>query len=123
MDALAELRRFAHRRDYAALKRRLADSCLEEVAEAWIGLSPIEKILAFRLLGAKRAMEFFTGLDFHQKYFLLTAFDLNSLAPVIEDLPERTQLLFEPLTSAHYDRMLHLTIQGRIDITITGPSN
>ncbi|MFH1726237.1 MAG: hypothetical protein ABII00_16635 [Elusimicrobiota bacterium] len=104
-----ETRSLLARREYRALKDRLcARGDCERLAGVWPELEPLEKIAVFKLLAPERAMGFFGSRSFGDKYLLFSAYDVNSIAPLLEDLPDRTRALFEPLPDGSYERMLEV---------------
>jgi Mg/Co/Ni transporter MgtE len=123
MDALAAFRQLTRRRDYPALKSRLAEGDLADLEHVWEDLKPLEKLVYFKLLEPERAMEFYGRLDFHERYYLLTAFDLNSIAPVLEGLPEDARSLFVSLEPPYYNRMLQGLVHGEIQIPVSDLTN
>lgn len=54
----------------------------------WGKLDPMGKLLAFKRLNAAEALEFYRALPFEDKYFLFCGFPLESIAPLLETLPE-----------------------------------
>lgn len=123
MDTLTAFRGLTRKGDYPGLKEML-DACdLGALVSGWTELEPMEKLVYFKLLDPERAMEFFGRLDFHEKYFLLGGFDLNSIAPILEALPEQNRVLFRPLETKHYDRMLQQLARGQIDVPLSGLNN
>lgn len=106
-------------RDYAALEAALARAPLADLAAAWTKLSPLDKLTAFKLLDAPRALEFYSGLEFKEKYLLLCGFPLQSIAPVLEGLPPAQKRRFVQLPREFYDRMFRQLVSERVDLTIS----
>src|SRR5687767_7663798 len=106
MGMLEDCRRLLERSDYAGLKENLGSCDLSTLASGWTALKPMEKLVLFKLMEPSRAMEFYGGLDFDDKYFLLNGFSLESISPVLERLSDRERSLFNPMPAACYDRML-----------------
>src|SRR5438128_159527 len=90
-------RELVSRRDYHGLKRLLKQGNLGPLRAEWKRLEPMEKAVLFKLMEPGVAMNFYRELSFSEKYFLLTAFDPGSIAPVLEDLPPSTSALFHRL--------------------------
>lgn len=94
------------RKDYSGLKERVAKAPPAGLRQAWLGLEPLEKAALFKLLEPRSALEFYRGLSYGDRYFLLGAFDLGVIAPLIEDAPPRVRALFRRLPEQAYDEML-----------------
>lgn len=88
-------------KDYAALEKELAACRLDDLARAWAPMNAMDKLVAFHLLDAPRALELYEKLPFDEKYFLLGGFSLQSIAPILETTKHR----FVPLPRDYYDRM------------------
>ena len=58
-----------------------------ELARVWPELDVLEKLTVFKLLPPPRALQFYGDINVEEKYLLLSGFDLNSIAPILEDLP------------------------------------
>lgn len=99
------LRTLLRARDYAALEPELAAAALPALAKAWPALEPMEKLVAFKLLGAARALELYALLPFAERYFLLGGFPLQSIAPVLEGLGPLERRRFVQLPRDFYDQM------------------
>ena len=84
----------------------LAGEALETPRRAWKELKPMEKVVLFKLMEPKPAMRFYDALPPDEKYFLFTAFDPGSIAPITEDLSPRLRSLFHRLTEECYEHML-----------------
>ena len=100
-----EITRLCRERDYAGLETLLADAELAVLLKFWPRLPPLDRLVAFKLLDAGRALEFYTLAPFKEKYFLFSGFSVNSIAPVLEDLPPLERRRFTPLPREFYDRM------------------
>ncbi|MBI3549952.1 MAG: hypothetical protein HY078_13020 [Elusimicrobia bacterium] len=105
--AAARIRELFASRDYALLKTELAKAAPQELARAWPALAPMEKAACFKLIDAPEdAMAFFKTLPFEERYFLLGAFDLGALAPLLEDAPPKVRSLFRRMPEEAYGEML-----------------
>lgn len=110
-------------REYSSLRDWLAAADLGDLAEAWAALEPMQKLVSFKLLPAPRALEFYAGLSVDEKYFLLCAFDLGSISPVLEELSPEDSALFVELPPAAYDRMLHLLCGDTVEFEVAVGTN
>jgi hypothetical protein len=106
-------------RDFAALEAALSLAPLDGLPDWWRELSPLDRLVAFKLLDAPRALEFYGRLSFKEKYFLLCGFPLQSIAPVLEDLPPGQKRRFVQLPREFYDRMFRQLVSERVDMTIS----
>lgn len=93
------------KRAYAQLRRELATTPRAELAAHWPSLAPLEKLTLFKLLDATAAMELYDALPFEERYFLLGGFPLQSIAPILEDLPPVERRQFVQLPRDSYERM------------------
>lgn len=109
--------------DYPALEMLLAGTELEELAGAWTGFKPMEKLVVFKLLDARRAMDLYGLVGFKEKYYLLCGFPLNSIAPVLEDLVPVRRRLFVELPRECYDRMFRQLVSERVELTVPVRNN
>jgi len=91
---------------YADLAAFAAEAGAERLAGLWAGLKPMERLVLFKLLEPSRALEFYRGLAFEEKYFLLCGFPLAAIAPVLE----RAGGFFKPHPSWLYERMCRLIV-------------
>jgi Mg/Co/Ni transporter MgtE len=118
-----QLRRLLDRCAYEEVRDLLAESELELLATQWSDFKPLDKLTLFKLLAPARAFEFFSGMDVSNKYFLLCAFELESIAPVLEKLAPAERSLFVKLPAAYYDRMLHQLCREQIEIEVAVGTN
>lgn len=81
-------------RDYAGLRAWLKSADRARLARGWARLEPLHKLVAFKLLDAASAMEFYRVLPFREKYFLLSGFPLDAIAPVLESAPAAARRQF-----------------------------
>lgn len=112
---LSQIRRLIGQRAYLDLSSRLAVGGLEALTRLWPELGLLEKLTVFKLLRPPRAFQFYSGIDVEEKYLLLSGFDLNSIAPVLEDLPSDSRSLFWKLPSSYYNRMLHALASEQVE--------
>lgn len=111
------------RKDYGGLRRALAEADRETLAEAWPRFRPLEKLVLFKLMDAPAALEFYRGLPFKERYFLLCGFPLNSIAPVLEEASPAERRLFVQLPREFYDRMFRQLLPQRLVVTLPSCDN
>ena len=99
------LKELLEARDYASLEPELGGCPLPALAAAWPKLSPMQKLVAFKLLDAPRALELYGLLVFEDRYHLLCGFPHQSIAPVLEALPPSERRRFVQLPRDSYDAM------------------
>lgn len=102
---LKNIRRLLAAKDYAGLEALLAGAAVSELAALWPELEPMERLVAFKVMDAPRALELYEALPFDHRYFLLCGFPLQSIAPVIAALPPAGRRPFVQLPRDYYDRM------------------
>lgn len=100
--AIAELLK---RKEFAALESELAATPIPALLRFWNALNPLERLVAFKLLDAPRALELFEKAPLEEKYFLFGGFPLAAIAPVLEGLPLMQKRHFIQLPRAIYERM------------------
>lgn len=98
--------RLVARGEYSEIKRLMSPLNLDSLSREWKKLKPMERAVIFKLMEPRTAMEFYRQLSFSEKYFLFGAFELGSIAPILEDLPPRTRALFHRLPDAFYGEMI-----------------
>jgi len=101
-----------HAGAYAELRARLAAADRGELARSWPRLEPLHKLVAFKLLAAAGALDFYRRLPYREKYFLLCGFPLGSIAPVLENAPPGARRLFVRLPVRFYERMFRELARG-----------
>ncbi|MFH2203166.1 MAG: hypothetical protein ABIJ96_08645 [Elusimicrobiota bacterium] len=123
MRTVGRFRRLIAGEDFAVLGREVGRCGLERLADAWREFRPIEKLILFKLMEPKRAFAFYARLDFDGKYFLLCAFDRNTIAPVLDKASRPVRALFKTLPASYYDRMLRLLASEQVEIQLTVRDN
>jgi len=91
---------------YGELRPWLARADQEDLARCWPRLEPLHKLIAFKLMDAASALDFFRRLPYKERYFLFSGFPLQSIAPVIADAPASVRRLFVQLPAGFYGTML-----------------
>jgi magnesium transporter len=116
---LPETRELIKNKDFNSLKSSLKNMNSMDIAEGWHYLEPTEKILIFRLLGTKKAVEVFENLPFPEQSFILNNLEnaelsqiINEMAPderadLFKELPKKVSRKFFLLTSKEAARETH----------------
>jgi Mg/Co/Ni transporter MgtE len=117
MDA-RRLSKLLSARDFAAVDAALAAASIDELAQAWPDLLPMDQLVAFKLLDAPRGLELYSAVAFKDKYFLLCGFPLQSIAPVLEGLSPEDRRRFVQLPRDFYDKMFRRLVSERVDIAM-----
>lgn len=95
---LPEIKEFLLQKDFQQLKELLKGIHSMDLAEGWTKLEPQEKIIVFRLLSAKKAVEVFEDLRFQEQSHLLNNLDNQEAASVINEMaPDDRARLFKDL--------------------------
>lgn len=117
-EKIRQLGRLFEEKSYSELKKALAAMDDEPLASAWPQLGPLEKLAFFKLMDPPRALAFYGGLSFKEKYFLLCGFPLNSIAPLLEGLEAGQRRLFHQMPRDFYDRMFRQLVSERVEMDI-----
>ncbi|MBM3249568.1 MAG: magnesium transporter [Candidatus Omnitrophica bacterium] len=108
---LPEIKEFLQAKDFNGLKGFLKSINSMDLAEGWKHLEPTEKIIAFKLLGPKKALELFENLKLHEQAYIMNNLDnaevsqiINEMAPdvradLFRELPKRLSKKFLLLIS------------------------
>lgn len=95
---LPEIREFIQAKDFNGLKASLKNVHSMDLAEGWRYLSPQEKILVFKLLGTKKALEVFENLKFPEQTYILNNLDNAEVSAIINEMaPDDRADLFKEL--------------------------
>ncbi len=105
MDLASELAERIEAKEFHAAKSLVNEGRTEPLAEVWPRLPLFERLIVFKLLTPENAWALFESLDSEFRFELFTAFDLGSIAPVLESLPEKERSLFVVLPEEFYERM------------------
>lgn len=95
---LPEIEEFLSAKDFAAIKNLLKSIHSIDIAEGWHFLDEQEKIILFKLLSLKRAVEVFEDLRFQDQKFLLDNLDNADLVPLLNEMsPDERVEMFNDL--------------------------
>ncbi|MFC1658279.1 magnesium transporter [Candidatus Omnitrophota bacterium] len=94
---LPEIKELLENKDFLALKDLVKSIHSIDIAEGWTRLDEQEKILIFKLLGSKKAIEVFEDLRFDEQSYLLNNLDNTEVAPLLNEMAsdERADLFKE----------------------------
>lgn len=85
---IPEIRLLIQRKQYDELKDLLSELNPIDLAEGFEQFSPEHQLLIFRLLAPERVIEVFEELDLTQQEYLLQHLEDQTLAPLLEGIPE-----------------------------------
>ncbi len=94
---LPEIKEFLAKKDLASLKNLLKDIHSIDIAEGWERIESPEKIIIFKLLTSKKAIEVFEDLRFNEQSYLLNNLDNAEVSPILNEMAsdERVDLFKE----------------------------
>ncbi len=95
-----------------SLRARLASKSGAALAEAWPKLAAFERVVWFKLLEPDRALRFFPLLGLDDQLLLIEAADLQSVAPVLEEVPE-AKAEFHELKAWQREELVRLAREAR----------
>ena len=81
-----ELKSLLSTKEYSTLKRMLREVHPVDLAEGWFNFTDEEKVVIFKLLEVRRAVEIFEDLDFNDQYFLLEQLGEQSATDVLDEM-------------------------------------
>lgn len=97
---LPEMKELIANKDFNGLKAFLKTINSMDLAEGWKYLEPTEKIIVFKLLGTKKAIEVFENLRFLEQTYILNNLDNTDVAQIINEMaPDERADLFKELPS------------------------
>lgn len=106
---LPEIKELINNKDFNGLKLFLRDIHSIDLAEGWRRLEPTEKIIVFRLLGTKKAVEIFENLKLPEQTYILNNLESAEVAQVINEMaPDEKADLFKELPSKVFKKFFHL---------------
>ncbi len=93
---IPEIREYLKTKNFSELKTLLKTVHSMDLAEGWHTLEPADKILVFKLLGTKKAVEVFEYLSFEEQTYLLNNLDNAEVAQIINEMsPDERADLFK----------------------------
>lgn len=95
---LPEVRGLIAAKDFNGLKALLKSMNSIDLAEGWRNLEPTEKIIIFKLLGTKKALEVFENLRLNEQDFILGNLENQQVSQIINEMaPDVRADLFKEL--------------------------
>ncbi|MBU4473267.1 MAG: magnesium transporter [Candidatus Omnitrophica bacterium] len=106
---LPEIKELILKKDFNGLKICLKNTHSIDLAEGWRYLEPVNKILVFKLLGPKKAVEVFENLRFPEQTHILNNLDNTEVAQVINEMaPDERADLFKELPEKVFKKLFSL---------------
>lgn len=106
---LPEIKEFIIKKDFNGLKLFIKNIHSMDFAEGWRYLEPAEKIIVFKLLGAKRAVEVFENLKLAEQTYILNNLDNTQVAQIINEMaPDERADLFKELPQRVFKKLFNL---------------
>ncbi|MCX7927594.1 MAG: magnesium transporter [Candidatus Omnitrophica bacterium] len=92
------IRQHIKERNFLELRSTLKNLHSIDIAEGWSRLEPSEKIIVFRLLGSKKAVEVFENLKLNEQRFILDNLNNEEVSQIINEMaPDERADLFKEL--------------------------
>jgi magnesium transporter len=106
---LPEIKELVLKKDFEALKAFLKNINSMDLAEGWRHLEPMEKIIVFKLLGTKKALEVFENLRLNEQTYILNNLDNIEVAQIINEMaPDERADLFKELPPKIFKKLFNL---------------
>lgn len=106
---LPEIRELIQAKDFNGLKALLKTVHSINIAEGWRHLEPYQKIIVFKLLGTKKAIEVFENLRLQEQTYVLNNLGSTEVAQIINEMaPDDRADLFKELPDKVMRKLLAL---------------
>jgi len=106
---LPEIKELVKQKDFNNLKILLKDVHSMDLAEGWKYLESTEKIIVFRLLSVKKAIEVFENLQITEQQFILNNLNSEEVSQVINEMaPDARADLFKELPQKVFKKFFSL---------------
>jgi magnesium transporter len=106
---LPEIKELLEAKDFNGLKSMLKDINSFDLAEGWRYLEPTEKIIVFKLISARKAVEVFENLRFPEQTYILNNLNNEEVACVINEMaPDVRADLFKELPDKAFKKLFNL---------------
>ncbi len=113
---LPEIKEFLENKDFTAIKDLLKSIHSIDIAEGWERLQPQEKILIFKLLTSRKAVEVFEDLRFAEQSYLLNNLDNTEVAPILNEMaPDERADLFKELSQKVKKKLFSLMKKEEVE--------
>jgi magnesium transporter len=113
---LPEIRELLSQKDFNQLKGLVNKLHSIDIAEGWHKLEASEKIIVFKLLNFKKAVEVFEDLKFEQQSYLLNNLDNIQISSILNEMAadERADF-FKDLSPKRYKKLFSLMKKEEVD--------
>ncbi|MCM8830829.1 MAG: magnesium transporter [Candidatus Omnitrophica bacterium] len=112
---LPEIKEFLLKKDFTNLKQLLKNMHPIDLAEGWHNLAGQEKIIVFKLLGTKKAIEVFENLTFEEQNFILNNLENDEVAQIINQMaPDDRADLFKELSPQSVKKLFNLVNKEQV---------
>lgn len=106
---LPEIKELIKNKDFNGLKVFIKNIHSMDLAEGWRRLEPTEKIIVFRLLGTKKAVEVFENLKLSEQTYILNNLDNAEVTQIINEMsPDERADLFKELPEKVFKKFFTL---------------
>ncbi|MFH0826302.1 MAG: magnesium transporter [Candidatus Omnitrophota bacterium] len=106
---LPEIKELIEKRDFNGLKVCLKNIRSIDLSQGWKTLGPSEKIIIFKLLSSKKAVETFENLKFPEQEFILNNLANTEQAQIINEMsPDERADLFQDLPKKASKKLFNL---------------
>lgn len=106
---LPEIKELLQSKDFDGLKMFLKTIHSMDLAQGWRYLEPPDKIIVFKLLGTKKAIEVFENLKFSEQNYILNNLDNTEVAQIINEIaPDVRADLFKELPQKVFKKFFSL---------------
>jgi len=106
---LPEIRELIQNKDFNGLKALIKTIHSMDLAFGWRYLEPQEKIIVFKLLSTKRAVEIFENLRFTEQSYIMNNLDNAEVAQIINEMaPDERADLFKELPDKVFKKFFSL---------------
>jgi magnesium transporter len=113
---LPEIKEFISSKRFNELKELLKRMHSIDIAEGWQSLEPQEKILTFKLLSLKKAVEVFEDLVFDEQSHLINNLDNAEVGSILNEMaPDERVRLFKDLSPKVHKKMISLMKKEEVD--------
>ncbi len=113
---LPEIRDLLGKKDFAELKNVLREISSIDLSDGWRYLEPQEKILMFKIMSMRKAIQLFEDLHFEEQKFLIDNLNNEELSAVLNEMAsdERSRL-FKKMPDKAMKKLLNLLKSGEAD--------
>ena len=113
---LPEIKEFILSKSFNELKDLLKRMHSIDIAEGWQNLEPQEKILVFKLLSFKKAVEVFEDLVFNEQSHLINNLDNTDVGSILNEMaPDDRVRLFKDLSPKVHKKLISLMKKEEVE--------